>query len=194
MDFVLEQFSSFGDESGSFTQQAFHEGWIEAENRANKSPIAFCASFPRSGESRIFMTFNGSMTNVLTLAHELGHAFHNEAMKSVHGFNRQYPLTMAETASTFSEQTILDAALEKAESDEVKLQILDEKLKRSVMNFMNMHSRFLFEKWFYAEREKGYVSATKLNELMQDAFEVADMMVHLINHLYIPGFGHHIII
>lgn len=173
VDFILEKFSNFGDESESFSQQAFHEGWIEAENRANKSPIAFCASFPRSGESRVFMTFNGSMTNVLTLAHELGHAFHNEAMKSVHGFNRQYPLTMAETASTFSEQIILDAALEKAESAKEKLQILDEKLKRSVMNFMNMHSRFLFEKWFYAEREKGYVSATKLNELMQDAFEVA---------------------
>lgn len=173
VDFILEHFSHFGNEMVNFTQQAFDNGWIETEDRINKSVVAFCAGFPLSGESRIFMTFGERMANVLTLAHELGHAFHNEAMKHVDGENRQYPLSIAETASTFSEQIILDAALNKAGSTEEKLFLLDEKLKRSVMNFMNMHSRFLFEKNFYEERKMGIVSSKRLNELMQEAFDVA---------------------
>lgn len=173
VDFIVEHFSHFGNEMVNFTRQAFDNGWVEAEDRPNKSAVAFCAGFPLSSESRVFMTYGERMTNVLTLAHELGHAFHNEAMKHVDVLNRQYPLSIAETASTFSEQIILDASLKKAGSTEEKLFLLDEKLKRSVMNFMNMHSRFLFEKNFYEERKMGIVSSKRLNELMQEAFDVA---------------------
>ncbi|MCG1023229.1 M3 family oligoendopeptidase [Sutcliffiella horikoshii] len=166
---IIEQFSSFGPELEALTKRAVAENWIEAENRVNKSPIAFCASFPMSGESRIFMTFGGSMGNVLTLAHELGHAYHNHAMGSVNGLNKQYPMSIAETASTFCELIFLDAAIQKAQSDEEKLTLLDEKLKRSVMNFMNIHSRFIFEKRFYEEREQGIVSSERLNQLMKES-------------------------
>ncbi|MEN2765635.1 M3 family oligoendopeptidase [Ornithinibacillus xuwenensis] len=169
VEFILKQFSTFGDEMESFSRQAFEKGWIEAEDRSNKSTVAFCAGFPVSEESRVFMTYGGSITNVLTLAHELGHAFHNYAMKGVDGINRQYPMCIAETASTFSEMIILDAAKSKAKSDEEKLFFLDEKLKRSVMNFMNMHVRFLFEKKFYEERKTGIVPSERLNELMEEA-------------------------
>lgn len=171
VDFILEHFSQFGTEIESFSRQAFDKGWIEAVDRPNKSTVAFCAGFPLSGESRVFMTYGGTITNVLTLAHELGHAFHNHAMKPVNGLNKQYPLSIAETASTFSEMIILDAAMEKAESTKEKLFLLDEKLKRSVMNFMNIHSRFLFEKKFYEERKEGIVSPARLNELMQEAID-----------------------
>lgn len=173
VDFILESFSRFGNELGGFARQAFDKGWVEAENRANKSTAGFCTSFPLTGESRVFMTYEEGITNVLTLAHELGHAFHNDAMKTVDGINRQYPLSIAETASFFAEQIILDAVLDKAESKEEKLFLLDEKLKRSVMNFMNIHSRFLFEKNFYEERKKGMVPAERLNKLMQEAFDMA---------------------
>lgn len=171
VDFILEHFSQFGTEIESFSRQAFDKGWIEAADRPNKSTVAFCSGFPLSGESRVFMTYSGTITNVLTLAHELGHAFHNHAMKPVNGLNKQYPLSIAETASTFSEMIILDAAIEKAESTKEKLFLLDEKLKRSVMNFMNIHSRFLFEKKFYKERNEGIVSSSRLNELMQEAID-----------------------
>ncbi|WP_404468929.1 M3 family oligoendopeptidase [Sutcliffiella horikoshii] len=171
VNFILEQFSKFGTEIESFSRHAFNNGWIEAEDRPNKSAAAFCASFPKSGESRVFMTYGNRITNVLTLAHEIGHAFHNHAMKPIKGINRQYPMCIAETASTFAEMIILDAALAKAESTEEKLFLLDEKLKRSVMNFMNIHSRFLFEKRFYEERKLGIVSSSRLNELMQEAID-----------------------
>lgn len=171
VNFILEHFSAFGTELENFSKKAFSEGWIEAEDRANKSAVAFCSGFPLSKESRIFMTFSGTITNVLTLAHELGHAFHNDAMKSINGVNKQYPMCIAETASTFSEMIILDAAMQKATSTNEKLFLLDEKLKRSVMNFMNIHSRFLFEKKFYEERKAGIVSPSRLNEMMQEAID-----------------------
>ncbi|TMU87022.1 M3 family oligoendopeptidase [Bacillus sp. BHET2] len=168
---IEEQFHGFGTEMGQFAEKAFGEGWVEAENRPNKSAVAFCAGFPQIGESRVFLTFNNTFKGILSLVHELGHAFHNHAMKSVDGINKQYPMSLAETASTFAEMIILEAAMEKANSDEEKLFILDEKLKRSVMNFMNLHARFIFEKEFHEERKKGFVSATRLNELMKSAIE-----------------------
>ncbi|WP_045520625.1 M3 family oligoendopeptidase [Neobacillus niacini] len=170
---ITEHFSQFGTELEGFVKQAFNEGWIEAEDRPNKSAIPFCAGFPLTGESRVFMTFSGTFLNVLTLVHELGHAFHNHAMKSVNGLNKRYPLCIAETASTFAEMIIFDAAMKKANSKEEKLFILDEKLKRSVMNFMNIHSRFLFEQRFYKERNEGIVSADRLNQLMEESINEA---------------------
>lgn len=119
------------------------------------------------------MTYGGTLKDMLTLAHEIGHAFHNHAMKQVDGLNKNYPLCLAETASTFSEMIVLDAALEEATSDWEKMLLLDEKLKRSVMNFMTIHSRFLFEKNFYEEREKGYVSPSCINSLMGEALDKA---------------------
>jgi oligoendopeptidase F len=170
---IAEHFSQFGTELEGFAKQAFLEGWIEAEDRPNKSAIPFCASFPLTGESRVFMTFSGTFLNVLTLVHELGHAFHNHAMKTVNGLNKRYPLSIAETASTFSEMIIFDAAMKKANSKEEKLFILDEKLKRSVMNFMNMHSRFIFEQRLYEERSRGIISPNQINQLMEDSINEA---------------------
>lgn len=166
-------FSQFGPELEDFVKQAFHDNWIEVEDRANKSAVPFCAGFPMTGESRVFMNFGGTFLNVLTLVHELGHAFHNYAMKSVNGLNKRYPMSVAETASTFSEMIIFDAAMKQAKSKEDKLFILDEKLKRSAMNFLNIHSRFLFEQSFYEERKKGIVSSNRLNQLMEDAIHQA---------------------
>jgi oligoendopeptidase F len=170
---ITEHFSQFGTELESFVKQAFNEGWVEAEDRPNKSAIPFCAGFPLTGESRVFMTFSGTFLNVLTLVHELGHAFHNHAMKSVNGLNKRYPLSIAETASTFSEMIIFDGAMKKAKEKEEKLYILDEKLKRRVMNFMNIHSRFIFEQRFYKERQRGIVSVHRLNQLMEESINEA---------------------
>ncbi|RDU35330.1 pantothenate kinase [Neobacillus piezotolerans] len=174
-DLITEHFGTFSTEMKDFARHAFENGWIEAEDRSGKAGSAFCAGFPLSGESRIFMTYGGRITNVLTLAHELGHAFHNHALRPIRGMNRYYPLSLAETASTFSELVLLNAAYEKADCMEDKRFILDEKLKRSVMNFMNIHARFLFEERFFRERKSGYVPAERLNRLMQEAMDEAYM-------------------
>ncbi|QPC47472.1 M3 family oligoendopeptidase [Mangrovibacillus cuniculi] len=168
-DFILKHFAKFGPEMASFSKTAFEKSWIEAEDRPGKRPGGFCTGFPLSEESRIFMTYSGSMSNVATLAHELGHAFHSYALRTVHPLNRRYAMNVAETASTFAEMIVADAAVKEATTKDEKIALLEDKLQRSVAFFMNIHARFLFEKRFYAERSKGYVSAQRLNELMEEA-------------------------
>lgn len=115
------------------------------------------------------MTYDGSASNVATLAHELGHAYHQAVMNDLPQMAQRYAMNVAETASTFAEMIVADAAVEQAETDEEKIQLLDDKLSRSVAFFMNIHSRFLFETRFYEERKRGIVSTSRLNELMEEA-------------------------
>ncbi len=168
-DFILHHFSQFGDELAQFTEKAFEESWIEAEDRPGKRPGGFCTSLPLSEQSRIFMTYSGTMSNVSTLAHELGHAFHSYALKPMHALNRNYAMNVAETASTFAEMIVSDAAVKAATSKEEKISLLEDKIQRSVAFFMNIHARFLFETNFYEERKSGIVPAKRLNELMEKA-------------------------
>ena len=154
-EFILKHFGEFGPELESFSRKAFEDSWIEAEDRPNKRPGGFCTGMPVSEQSRIFMTYSGSMSNVATLAHELGHAFHSYALRPVHWMNRQYAMGVAETASTFAEMIVADAAVKAAETKEEKIALLEDKIQRSVAFFMNIHARFLFETRFYEERKKG---------------------------------------
>lgn len=168
-EFILEHFGKFGSELQKFALKAFEQGWIEAEDRPNKRPGGFCTGLPMTEESRIFMTYSGSMSNVATLAHELGHAFHTHALKPVHPLNRSYAMNVAETASTFAEMIVADAAVKNAQTKDEKIALLEDKVQRSVAFFMNIHSRFLFETRFYEERKKGVVPASRLNQLMKEA-------------------------
>lgn len=168
-EFILKHFEKFSPKMASFAKRAFEEAWIEAEDRPGKRPGGFCTGFPLSEQSRIFMTYSGSMSNVATLAHELGHAFHSFALKGVHPLNRRYAMNVAETASTFAEMIVADASVKEANSDEEKIALLEDKLQRSVAFFMNIHSRFLFETRFYEERKNGFVPASRLNELTDQA-------------------------
>ncbi len=168
-EFILQHFGEFGPELEAFSRKAFEDSWIEAEDRPNKRPGGFCTGMPVSEQSRIFMTYSGSMSNVATLAHELGHAFHSYALRPVHWLNRQYAMGVAETASTFAEMIVADAAVKAAETKEEKIALLEDKIQRSVAFFMNIHARFLFETRFYEERKKGIVPAARLNELMEEA-------------------------
>ncbi|MCZ2260228.1 M3 family oligoendopeptidase [Sporosarcina sp. G11-34] len=172
-EFILKHFGDFGSELEAFSRKAFEDRWIEAEDRPNKRPGGFCTGMPMSEQSRIFMTYSGSMSNVATLAHELGHAFHSYAMRPVHWMNRQYAMGVAETASTFAEMIVADAAVKAAETKDEKIALLEDKIQRSVAFFMNIHARFLFETRFYEERKKGIVPASRLNELMVEAQQEA---------------------
>ena len=69
---------------------------------------------------------------------------------------------VAETASTFAEMIVADAAVKAAETKEEKIALLEDKIQRSVAFFMNIHARFLFETSFYEERKNGIVSATQI--------------------------------
>ncbi|MBT2734253.1 M3 family oligoendopeptidase [Bacillus sp. ISL-7] len=165
-EFIEQNFAIFGEKMASFAQKAFKEQWIEGEDRPGKAPGGFCTFFPESNQSRIFMTYSGTPSNVSTLAHELGHGFHTFAMKGVHHLNRNYAMNVAETASTFAEMIVADAAVKNAKDEEEKLVLLDDKIQRTVALLMNIHARFLFETRFYEERKQGPVEVERLNELM----------------------------
>lgn len=167
--FIVEHFTSFNPNMGSFADHALKNRWVEAEDRAGKRPGGFCTGFPLDKESRIFMTFSGSASNISTLAHELGHAYHSHVMKELPYLKQGYAMNVAETASTFAEQIVSDAAIRTADSKERKLMLLEDKLQRAVAFFMNIHARFLFETRFYEERKNGVVSIERLNTLMEEA-------------------------
>src|SRR5690625_1841494 len=167
--FIIEHFASFGPRLTEFTKHALSNRWVEAEDRSNKRPGGYCANLPEFKESRIFMTFTNSPSDVSTLAHELGHAFHSDVMKDLPQLNQRYAMNVAETASTFAETIIDNAAIQRARSDEEKISLLASKLEIATAMFLNIHARFLFEDAFYTERKKGIVSASRLNELMEKA-------------------------
>jgi oligoendopeptidase F len=168
-DFIVDNFEQFGKEMADFAKMAFENKWIEAEDRPGKAPGGFHTFFPESSQSRIFMTYSGTPSNVSTLAHELGHGFHTYAMRDLHLLNRNYAMNVAETASTFAEMIVSDASLKNSKSKEEKLSLLEDKIQRSVALLMNIHARFLFETKFYEKRKQGLVDAETLNELMKDA-------------------------
>ncbi|ETI67177.1 M3 family oligoendopeptidase [Neobacillus vireti] len=168
-EFIEQNFAHFGDKMAAFAKIAFEDQWIEAEDRPGKAPGGFCTGLPESKQSRIFMTYSGTPSNVSTLAHELGHAFHSFAMRDVPFLNCNYAMNVAETASTFAEMIVADAAVKNAKDEEEKLVLLDDKIQRTVALLMNIHARFLFETRFYEERKHGTVTVEKLNELMLEA-------------------------
>ena len=168
-EFIIENFAQFGEEMASFAKMAFEEKWIEAEDRPGKRPGGFHTYFPESSQSRIFMTYSGTPSNISTLAHELGHGFHTYAMRDQALLNRNYAMNVAETASTFAEMIVSDASVKNARSKEEKIALLEDKIQRSVALLMNIHARFLFETRFYEERKNGMVTVERLNKLMEEA-------------------------
>lgn len=171
--FILDRFREFSPDLSDFSAMAFRDGWIEAEDRAGKRPGGFCTAFPKSGQTRIFMTYSGTASNISTLAHELGHAYHQHVMNDLPPLAQEYAMNVAETASTFAELIVSDSALQAAVDENEKLALLDDKIQRSVAFFMNIHARFLFETRFYELRRQGMVSHAELSKLMEEAQQEA---------------------
>ncbi|HWI62681.1 MAG TPA: M3 family oligoendopeptidase [Symbiobacteriaceae bacterium] len=173
-DFIVEHFGRFSPKMADFAARAYQGCWIEAEDRPGKMPGGFCTPLPLSRQCRIFLTYGGDAGSVATVAHELGHAFHFDVMWDIPPMARQYAMNVAETASTFAEMIVAKAAIAAAPTQDEKVALLDDSIRRAVTMFMNIHSRFIFEMRFYEARKKGLLSVDQLNELMvgaqKDAF------------------------
>ncbi len=172
-DFVVKHLSSFSPEIGRFARKVIDERWVEAEDRSGKMAGGFCTGLPVVTQSRIFMTFSGNYSELMTLAHEIGHAYHSWVFRDRDYYARYYTMTTAETASTFNEMLVNDAALESVENNAEKLSLIDKKVQDHLAMFCNIRCRFLFESKFYKERKDGPVSKERLNELMVEAQKAA---------------------
>jgi oligoendopeptidase F len=169
INLIKEQFHNFNPKMSSFVQLCIDNHWIESEDRFGKRNGAFCLNFPVSKQSRVFMTYSESSNSVYTLAHELGHAYHNYLMRDIPYFNQQYSPIVGETASTFAELLISDAFMKTGLHEKEKMALLDKKIERCITYFMNVRSRFLFEERFYGRRSNGFVSVKDLNIIMEQA-------------------------
>jgi pepF/M3 family oligoendopeptidase len=167
-DFIIDNFASFSGELADFAEKAFDRNWIDAEPREGKRGGAFCIRIPEVEEARILCNFDGSLDQVSTIAHELGHGYHIECQRGKNYLQYITPMTLAETASIFCETIIMDAALAAA-SNEEELAILETILIGDTQVIVDITSRYLFEKEVYARRELAELSPDELCEIMTRA-------------------------
>jgi pepF/M3 family oligoendopeptidase len=167
--FVLENFAKFSEELAEYADTAFKNNWIDVGPRPGKRAGAFCMRVPGVKESRVMLNFEGNLDWVFTLAHELGHGFHNhciyEAGRSA--LQMRNPMTLAETASIMCETIVTDAAIKMAESKEEELAILETALLGDSQVIVDIYSRYLFETEVYNRREIAELSADEFNEIME---------------------------
>jgi pepF/M3 family oligoendopeptidase len=165
IDFITLHFGSFSDRLATLAKRAFQNRWIDAEPRHGKRGGGFCMDVPLVDESRILCNFDGSLDQVSTVAHELGHAFHNECHVGKTMLQTRTPMTLAETASIFCETIVTEAMLEGASHKE-ELAILETNLISTTQVIVDIASRFLFEKEVFERREKSELSADDFCEIM----------------------------
>ncbi|MBW4460354.1 MAG: M3 family oligoendopeptidase [Nodosilinea sp. WJT8-NPBG4] len=171
IELVANAFRQFSPDMGDFAMMMAEKGWIDAQPTPNRATGAYCTSFADPKEPRIFMTFEGSMNNVLTLAHELGHAWHNWVMQDLPRYKTFYPMTLAETASIFGETLVRDALFEQASTPEQKLKIAWEEGSAAATFLLNIPARFTFEQKLVESRKQGFVIADNLKTMMRDSWQ-----------------------
>lgn len=165
--FIEENFGRYSEKMAAFARRTFKERWTDAEPRVGKVGGAYCTSI-RPGESRVLMNFDGSFTDVSTLAHELGHAYHNLCMADRTPLQKGIPMTLAETASIFCETLVFEAAV--AQADRAgRIALLDNALSRNLQVVVDIHSRFLFEKAVFEKRAERDLTESEFRALMTEA-------------------------
>lgn len=166
--FVIEQFTSFSKNLGNYAKKAIEEEWIDVYPRKNKVGGAFCENLHCIKESRFLLNYGNEFGDISTLAHELGHGYHGHCLDNEHSLNADYPMPIAETASTFSETIVKKAALKKATKEE-SLMILESELSDCAQVIVDIYSRFLFESRFIEKRKEGPLTVEETKELMINA-------------------------
>ena len=168
-DFLVAQFEGFNPDEAKMIADAFDQEWIDFFPREGKAGGAFCAGVEAIGQSRILTNFDGAFGDVVTLAHELGHAWHNECIKDHRVLNHDYSMPLAETASTFNECVVMASAIKKAADDQEKLALIESQLQDATQIICDIYSRFRFEKSVFEKRPEEFMHADTLCGLMLDA-------------------------
>jgi oligoendopeptidase F len=168
-EFIVEQFGTFSPELADFARDAITKKWIDAEMRDGKRGGAFCMNLPKVKESRILCNFDGSMDSVFTLAHELGHGYHNYCKKEKTILLQSTPMTLAETASIICETIVFEAAIKAAASPEEELAILETSLVKNSQVIVDIYSRYLFEAEVFKRRGERELTADEICEIMERA-------------------------
>ena len=171
IDVICEAFETVNPDMSEFVRMMVQNGWIDAAPNANKRLGAYCTKLPATRTPLVFMTWSGSRSDLMTLAHELGHAFHNWVIRDLPLCQTYYPMTLAETASIFAENIVRDHLISKAESVDDKLEMLWEELSSALALMINIPVRYEFAKAFYERRQEGELTADDFCELMSETWK-----------------------
>src|SRR6056297_3587167 len=184
-DFIIANIKEFSPDMADLYLTAFQDNWIDAEPREGKRGGAFCYNLHPIKESRILSNFTNSFSDVTTLAHELGHAYHGYNLENESILNADYPMPLAETASILSETIVTEAALQKADEQQA-YSILENYITSAGQVIVDIYSRFTFEKNLFKKRENSSLSVDELKELMVEAQKKAygDAIDHNYLHPY----------
>ena len=170
--YIIEKFMKFSSELGDFAKKVFAEKWMDAEIRYGKVGGGFCENIYSVSQSRILVNFSGTFNDVMTMAHEIGHAFHGKNLYGMGYLNFRYPAPLAETASIFCETIVKNSALEDADSESA-FTILESIISAAGQTIVDIYSRYLFESALFAKRAEGQLSVDDLNNEMVNAQKTA---------------------
>ena len=198
-DILLRELGKFTPDMAAFIDHAFKNDWIDLYPREGKGGGAFCAGVPHAEQSRVLTNFTGSLGDVSTLAHELGHAWHNHCMAGLPLCMRNEPMPLAETASIFNE-TLLANALRQGVVHDQLLALLDTDLQNSTQVVVDIYSRFQFESAVIEGKKTHNLSVDEMKQLMLEAQDQTygdgldpeyrhPYMWACKSHYYIPGLG-----
>ncbi len=168
-DYLVNLFAGFDKELSDMVATAFDNAWIDFYPRDGKAGGAFCAGVECLDESRILTNFDGTFSDVVTLAHELGHAFHNQCIREHRLLNRDYSMPVAETASTFNECVVMASAIANAKDKQEKLALIESQLQDAAQIICDIYSRYRFEAMVFENREQKFMNADTLCDFMLTA-------------------------
>ncbi len=167
--YLLGIFGDFDKDLHDMVKRAFEESWIDFFPRKGKVGGAFDSGVPSAKQSRVLTNFDGAFGDIVTLAHELGHAFHDQQVFSHSIIQQDYSMPVAETASTFNEVLVVSTAIERAETKEEKLALIESQLQDANQIITDIYSRYLFETSVFDNRDNEFMSPERMCELMHKA-------------------------
>ena len=168
-EYLLNIFGNFDADLHDMVKRAFEENWIDFFPRKGKVGGAFDSGVPSAKQSRVLTNFDGAFGDIVTLAHELGHAFHDQQVFSYSVIQQDYSMPVAETASTFNEVLVVSEAIDRAETKEEKLALIESQLSDACQIICDIYSRYLFETSVFEARDNEFLSPERMCELMHKA-------------------------
>ncbi|HFI0463607.1 TPA: M3 family oligoendopeptidase [Streptococcus suis] len=171
-DYLVSLFKTFSDDLADLTAETFDKDYVDLYPRKGKVGGAFCSTIPAINQSRILMNFDGSLRNVVTMAHELGHAYHGLHLRGHRPLNQSYSMPVAETASTFNEHIVMNAMLKEV-SEEERISLIESEIQDTAQIIVDIYSRYYFESKLFERRQSDFLFSKDLEALMLEAQEAA---------------------
>ena len=168
IELVYKTLDSLDPEFGEIFKDFVENGKIDVFPKKGKTGGAFCVHFLKTQPAYVLLNHTDKLNDVLTIAHEMGHAINNEFMrKKQNAINFGTTLAIAEVASTFMEDFVLDELMKEAD-DELRLTLMLEKLGGDISSIIRQVSCYTFEQELHDEfRKKGHLSKEEVGELFK---------------------------